>query len=82
MIIMNDMMNIIRMNAYIQRNMGKLFLFGKEVLCVSLDRTITFAGEGEGDVILTDAQLADLLAQTYGKAPATSVVNQQTVSLD
>jgi hypothetical protein len=69
---MSDMVNIVRMNAYIQRNMGKLFLFGKEILCVSLDRTCTFTGEGGDDIMLTDAQLEDLLGQTYGKAPATS----------
>lgn len=62
---MNNMLKIISINAYIQREMGKLYLSGKEVLCVALDGTCTF---DEGDEIaLTDAQLTDLLGQMLGK---------------
>lgn len=62
---MNDMMNIVGLNTYIQRKFGKLFLDGKEILCVSLDRTCTFEGRGEDDIVLTDTQMADLMKQAY-----------------
>lgn len=68
---MDEVMQILRINAYIQREMGKLYLSGKEVLCVALDRTCTFHVEGEGDIELTDAQLDDLFKQTYGASPET-----------
>lgn len=67
---MNDVMQIIRINGYIQQGMGKLYLFGKEVLCVALDRTCTFV-EGGTDVELTDLQLEDLFNQTFGQVPIT-----------
>lgn len=44
---MNDILKIISINAYIQHT-GKLFLDGKEVFCVSLDRTCTFKGTSKG----------------------------------
>ncbi|MFL5628736.1 MAG: hypothetical protein ACJ788_24410 [Ktedonobacteraceae bacterium] len=67
---MNDLEKIIRMNAFIQRKQGTLYLDGKEIVCVSLDRTYaTF--EKEITEPLTDAQLDDLLGQIYGKPPAT-----------
>ncbi len=67
---MNDVMQIIRINGYIQRELGKLYLYGKEVLCVALDGTCTFV-EGGADVELTAIQIEDLLNQTFGQAPAT-----------
>jgi hypothetical protein len=67
---MNEVMQIIRINAYIQHSTGKLYLLGKEVLCVALDGTCTFV-EGGTDVELTDVQREDLLNQTFGQAPAT-----------
>ena len=67
---MNDVMQIIRINGYIQRELGKLYLFDKEVLCVALDGTCTFVEGGE-DVELTAIQIEDLLNQTFGRAPAT-----------
>lgn len=62
---MNYMVKIININAYIQRGFGTITLDGKEVLCVSLDRTCTFEGEGEGDMVLNDDQLEQLFDQTY-----------------
>jgi hypothetical protein len=59
---MNDMLKIVSLNAYIQRNMGKLELSGKEVLCVALDRTCTFQDD-EDEITLTDAQLDELVRQ-------------------
>ncbi len=66
---MNDAMKIIRMNAFIQRGLGTLYLDGKEVLCVALDCTCTFV-DGGTDIPLTDEQLEELLGQTFGKPPA------------
>jgi hypothetical protein len=59
---MNDMLTIVNLNAYIQHT-GQIFLDGKAVLCISLDRTCTFQAKGESDIILTDAQLEDLVRQ-------------------
>ena len=67
---MNDIEKILRMNAFIQRGLGKLYLDGKEVEVVSLDRSYV-AGQGLVNEPLTDAQLDDLLGQTFGKPPAT-----------
>lgn len=66
---MNDVEKIIRINAFIQRKMGTLYLDGKEVEVVSLDRTYVM-GKKEITEPLTDEQLEELLGQTYGKPPA------------
>ena len=64
---MDDMMKIIRINAYIQRGMGEVTLDGKSVECVALDRTCTFKSIGELDEQeLTDDQLNALFSQTFG----------------
>ena len=67
---MDEAMKIIRINAFIQRKMGKLYLDGKEVEVVSLDRSYV-AGQELVNEPLNDAQLDDLFGQTYGKPPAT-----------
>lgn len=60
---MNDILKIVNLNAYIQHT-GKLFLNGKEILWVSLDRTCTFEGDSEeNNITLTDTQLEDLWYQ-------------------
>lgn len=60
----DDMVKIIRINAYIQRGMGKVTLDGKEVLCVALDKTCTT--EDSPEINLTDEQLNDLFIQSFG----------------
>ena len=60
----NDMIKIIRINAYIQRGMGKVILDGKEVICVALDKTCTTVDDPE--IGLTDEQLDDLFIQSFG----------------
>ena len=69
---MNDVMRIIRINGYIQGGLGKITLFGKEVLCVALDGYCTFASDSEKDdaLELNDLQLDDIYNQTYGFAPS------------
>ena len=66
---MNEVEKIIRMNAFIQRKMGTLYLDGKEIVAVSLDRTYA-TNEEEITEPLTDEQLEELLGQTFGKPPA------------
>ncbi len=60
----NDMIKIIRINAYIQRGMGKVTLDDKEVICVALDKTC--ATEDSPEIALTDEQLNDLFIQSFG----------------
>lgn len=66
---LNDAMKIIRMNAFIQHGKGTLYLDGKEVTVVSLDRSYVL-GEHLIDEPLTDEQIEELLGQTFGKPPA------------
>lgn len=66
---MNDVEKIIRINAFIQRGLGSLYLDGKEVMVVSLDRSYVIVGDLINEP-LTDEQLEELLGQTYGKPPA------------
>lgn len=68
---MNDIEKILRINAFIQRKMGTLYLDGREVYAVALDHSVSFVVVGdEADETLTDEQLEELLGQTYGKPPA------------
>ncbi len=68
---MNDVMRIIRINGHIQHGLGKITLFGKEVLCVALDGHCTFASDSKDEdaLELNDIQLDDIYNQTYGFAP-------------
>jgi hypothetical protein len=68
---MKEIEKILRMNAFIQRGLGKLYLDGKEVISVSLDRSWASEEDYDPQRLLTDAQLDDLLGQTFGKPPAT-----------
>src|SRR5260221_12905670 len=68
---MNDIEKILRINAFIQRKVGTLYLDGKEVYAVALDHSVSLAVIGdEADEILTDEQIEELLGQTFGKPPA------------
>lgn len=60
-----ELLLIINLNAYIQRKLGTLILNGKEVMCLSLDRTCTFEGIGEPDIKLTLSQLQNLCSQVH-----------------
>ncbi len=59
----DDITKIIRINAYIQRGMGKVTLDDKEVICVSLDRTCATFDNPE--IALSDDQLDDLFIQSF-----------------
>jgi hypothetical protein len=63
---MELMLKIIRINAYIQRKMGKVLLDGKEVICVALDNTCAVEGEDNPEIELTSEQLQGLFSQTFG----------------
>ena len=56
---------IIRINAYIQRKMGKVTLDGKEVTVVALDGSCVFEDDRQ-QITLDAAQLDSLFAQTWG----------------
>lgn len=60
----DEMIKIIRINAYIQRGLGKVTLDGQEVVCVALDKTC--ATEDAPEIALTDEQLDDLFIQSFG----------------
>jgi hypothetical protein len=60
-------MTILGVNAAIQHNNKKLYLFDKEILCVALDGTCTFV-DGS-DVMLEPEHLRDLKLQVQGCAP-------------
>jgi hypothetical protein len=63
---MDDMVKVLRINAYIQRGMGEVSLDGKKVICVALDNTCAFEGEGDGEQELTGEELDKLFHQTFG----------------
>lgn len=60
-----EMVKIIRINAFIQRKMGKILLDGREVYCVALDGSCNFDDSSE-EIMLTAEQLDMLFAQTFG----------------
>jgi hypothetical protein len=60
------MVKIIRINAFIQRKMGKVLLDGKEVSSVALDGSCNFENYSEPEVMLDKQQLDTLFAQTFG----------------
>ncbi|HLJ32724.1 MAG TPA: hypothetical protein VKU38_03690 [Ktedonobacteraceae bacterium] len=62
----DDMVKILRINAYIQRGMGEVSLDEKKVVCVALDRTCAFEDEYDAEQLLSDAQLNNLFHQTFG----------------
>lgn len=69
----DEMVKIIRINAYIQRNLGKVYLNGNEVESVCLDRSWADEGDYDPDRLLTDEQLDDLFRQTFGAQPESEV---------
>jgi hypothetical protein len=62
----NDMIQIIRINAYIQRGMGKVMLDGEEIIVIALDRSWAGTNSYDPERFLTDEQLNDLFIQSYG----------------
>jgi len=60
------MVKIIRINAFIQRKMGKILLDGKVVDSVALDGSCNFEDYKDPEVMLTNQQLDALFAQTFG----------------
>lgn len=66
---MNDIEQILRINAYIQRGIGKLTFGGKQIMCVALDHSCTFEGPTLDEVTLDDAQLAEVYRQTFFTPP-------------
>lgn len=57
---MNNVLKIVRINAFIQSLHDTVLLDGRSVLCVTLDDTITFAESVDGnDGRLTDEQVSD-----------------------
>ena len=63
---MDEILKIFRINAYIQRGMGKIVLDGKEVDSVCLDRSWADEESYDPERFLTDEQLDDLFRQTFG----------------
>lgn len=63
----NDMVKILRINAYIQYGKGDIWLEGKRVICVSLDNTCA-VWEAMDEITLTPEQLDNLFNQTLGTA--------------
>jgi len=62
---------ILRINAFIQSVQGgKVYLNGKQVEVVALDRTCAF--EDMSEIELNDEQITNLFDQTHGKAPASA----------
>ena len=61
---------IIRVNGYIQRELGILRLDGREILCIALDQTCTFK-EGAADTRLTEDQIEAIWKLTYLPHPPT-----------
>lgn len=63
---MNEIEQIIRINAYIQRGLGTITLMGKEVYCVAMDRTVTFkSNELIDEKEASDDELAAMFGQTF-----------------
>jgi hypothetical protein len=62
-----DGVTILIVNAAIQRNNRKLYLFDKEILVVALDGTCTF--DDGSEMMLEPEHLRDLKLQVQGRAP-------------
>jgi hypothetical protein len=62
----SDLVKIIRINAYIQRKMGKVHHNGQEVICVALDMTCALEGEDTAEVELSGEEIDALFKQTFG----------------
>jgi hypothetical protein len=62
----DDITKILRINAYIQRRLGKVTLNGEEVTVIALDRSWAGVESYDPTRFLTDDELNDLFIQSYG----------------